>query len=89
METPTTVGVLRNALLLILRHPAFSLIHAIGMLALAISSLILPFLPILLTFSFAAILSTLAISDCLAQARQSTGVDHGTRDERTDLRQAT
>ena len=68
METPTTVGVLRNTLLLVLRHPAFTLIHGIGLVALGILSLVLPFLAVLLTFSFTAILSAHAVSDCLAKA---------------------
>ena len=68
METPTTIGVLRNALLLILRRPAFTLFHSIGLIALGILSLILPFMAALLTFSFASILSACAVSDCLAKA---------------------
>ncbi len=68
MESPTTLGVLRNAMLMILRHPAFTAIHGIGMAALGILSLILPFLAALLSFAFAAILSAHAVSDCLAKA---------------------
>ena len=71
MEKPTSIGVLRNALVLVLRHPAFTLIHALGLAALGALSLILPFLAALLTFSFAAILSAYAVRDCLAQAGQS------------------
>ena len=88
MESPTTVSVLRNALLLILRHPAFTLIHAIGMLALGVLSLILPFLPILLTFSFAATLGTYAVSDCLASAGCSAGSATTYSQDHTKLRQA-
>ena len=73
MEAPTTIGVLRNALLIILRHPVSTLIHGIGLSALALLSLILPFLAVLLTFSFAAILSTRAVTDCLAEAGHSVG----------------
>jgi len=71
MERPTTVGVLRNALLLVLRHPAFALIHALGLAALGALSLTLPFLVALLTFAFAAILSTQAVMHCLAEAGYS------------------
>ena len=68
MATPTTVSVLRNALLIILRHPISTLMHTIALLALGMLSLVLPFLALLLTFSFAAILSARAVSDCLAKA---------------------
>ena len=71
MARPTTIGVLRNALILILRHPAFTAIHALGLAALGALSLILPFLAALLTFSYAAILSAQAVLHCLAQAGDS------------------
>lgn len=71
MQRPTTIGVLRNALVLVLRHSAFTLIHALGLVALGALCLILPFLAALLTFAFAAILSTHAVMHCLAQAGNS------------------
>ncbi len=74
MEAPTTINVLRNATLLILRHPAATLVHVIGLVTLGVLTLILPFLGVLLTFSFAAILSTRAVFDCLAEAGYSASV---------------
>ena len=71
MERPTTIGALRNALLLVLRHPAFTLFHVLGLAALGALSLILPFLAALLTFSFAAILSAHAVMHCLSHASNS------------------
>ncbi|MDE2952750.1 MAG: DUF624 domain-containing protein [Chloroflexota bacterium] len=88
MEKPTTIGVLRNALLVILRHPASTLIHGIGLIALGILSLILPFLALLLTCSFAAILSTGAVLSCLAKAGPSPSAAPVCSQGHADLQQA-
>ena len=68
MTTPTTADALRNALLMAARHPVFTMIHVAGLAALALLSSILPFLSLLLTFAFAAIVSAYAVDDCLAKA---------------------
>lgn len=88
MEAPRTVGVLRNALLIILRHPASTLIHGIGLIFLGMLSLILPFLALLLTSSFAAILSTGAVSDCLAKAGHAPRAASDFCRDQADLQQA-
>ena len=88
MATPTTVGVLRNSLVIVLRHPRSTLIHTIALIALGILSLILPFLALLLTFSFAAILSTRAVADCLAAADYPERAIPASKSEPADRPQA-
>ncbi len=68
LESPSTAGALRNALLMTARHPVFTLIHFAALAALALLSSILPFLSVLLTFAVAAIVSAYAVADCLAKA---------------------
>lgn len=71
MRKPTLIGALRNAALMVLLNPGFTLVFATGMLLLMGLSVFLPPVAFLLTFAFAAILGTYAVFNRLIAAGYS------------------
>ena len=68
MEAPGVLGALRNAALMIVLNPVFTLLNMAGFVALAGLSIALPPFALLLAFAVAAIVSATAVSDRLASA---------------------
>jgi uncharacterized membrane protein YesL len=68
MKHPSLKGAFRNAFVMLLRHPFFTIGLWLGILIIAILSSILPVAWLLLTLSFFASLSTKAVLNCLHEA---------------------
>lgn len=68
LEEPSVIGALRNAALMILLNPVYTLLNLAGIGALAGLSMALPPFALLLAFSFSALVSTVAARDRLAAA---------------------
>ncbi len=68
MERPSVKGALRNAALMILLNPVFTLLHLAGLALLAALSLAIPPFALLLAPAVAAIVSASAVRDRLAGA---------------------
>lgn len=69
---PSAIGALRNAALMFLLNPVYTLFNLAGIVALAGLSIALPPFALLLAFSFSAIVSTAAARDRLAAAGHHT-----------------
>lgn len=74
MEIPSVWGATRNALVMTLKNPFFTLAILIGIILVSMISTILTMLWILLTWGAVAAISTAAVLDRLADIRTSQGI---------------